>query len=296
MAFRQAMDDYDLTDLRRDGRHNIQERLDRFLVDQSWRDSLLHYKVDYLGFHSSDHRLILLTFNSDSRPQYGSGRGFKFEPFWLREEDLGGIIGDAWSEKGPSQIVKDLKSKLNWCAGKLLGWSQERFGSLRRLIGEKQKRIESLYNRCGEKGVMALIKKLENEVEGLLASEEIYWKQRSRADWLAAVNRNSKFFHARASARKNKNFISCLVDKDGIVQESEEGLSQVVCDFSNLFPSSNPSDQDIRKATDPIGSRLSPEIQAEMSTAFSVDEIKDRVFDMGPTKAPGLDGFQAIFF
>ena len=52
------------------------------------------------------------------------------------------------------------------------------------LIEIKNREIEVLYKSCEKDGVMAVIKNLEKSVEDLLDSEELFWKQRSRADWL----------------------------------------------------------------------------------------------------------------
>ncbi|TXG51724.1 hypothetical protein EZV62_024248 [Acer yangbiense] len=75
---------------------------------------------------------------------------------------------------------------------------------------------------------MQIIKSLESSVEGLIDCEKLYWKHRSRVDWLEARDRNSKFFHARATARKKKNQITGPVDRLSNVQNSEEGLAQVM--------------------------------------------------------------------
>ncbi|KAK2658726.1 hypothetical protein Ddye_005259 [Dipteronia dyeriana] len=72
------------------------------------------------------------------------------------------------------------------------------------------------------------IYRAEKELEELLDREELYWKQRSRVDWLLERDRNSKLFHAKASARKKKNIISMLVDDDGSIQTFEEGITYVV--------------------------------------------------------------------
>lgn len=45
--------------------------------------------------------------------------------------------------------------------------------------------------------------------------EAIYWKQRSRLQWLKDGDENTKFFHAVANGRKNRNFIPCL-RRDGV--------------------------------------------------------------------------------
>lgn len=40
--------------------------------------------------------------------------------------------------------------------------------------------------------------------------EEIYWKQRSRLQWLKEVDKNLKYFHSVANGRKNINFIPSI--------------------------------------------------------------------------------------
>ncbi|KAK3223533.1 hypothetical protein Dsin_010558 [Dipteronia sinensis] len=308
VRFRQAVDDCDLVDLgfagprltwnnRRDGVSNIQERLDRFFTDNCWRDRFGYINVQHLGFNSSDHRPILLSFSRVSRPHRGQKWLFRFEPFWLKESDLGGVVRKSWIDSGPSNSVADFQRKLSQCAVGLLGWSNHRFKSLRRQIINKNREIEWLYKSCDQVGVIHYIRSLEKSVEGLLECEELYWKQRSRTNWLEAGDRNSKFFHAKATARKKKNLIERLVDGNGCVHTSEAGLAWVIQDyFSIMFQSSTPSDYDILQASAGIKSRLSDVTRGELGVAFTAEEVRLAVFDLGPTKAPGPDGFHALFF
>ncbi|KAK3224528.1 hypothetical protein Dsin_011553 [Dipteronia sinensis] len=262
LAFRKAVEDYDLIDLgfsgpiftwnnKREGRKNIQER----------------------------------------------GKGFKFEPFRLQEVDIERVVEQAWDEKGKSHLTKELKSKQSWCAAKLSAWSAEPFGSLHNRIGNIQREIEELYMRCSYDGVMISIRTLGKKLKGLLIREEVYLKQRSMDDWLSAGDRNSKYFNVKATTRKRKNSISKLLDDNGQFHDSDTRLSQVIHNyFSTLFKSSVPSPGDIANASVGIGSSLSSVMIGELSRPYSAEEIKRAIFDMGPTKAHGPDGFHAIFF
>ncbi|KAK2649036.1 hypothetical protein Ddye_016525 [Dipteronia dyeriana] len=158
-----------------------------------------------LGFSGSK-----FTWNNREKDTKGRDSCFKFEPFWLKDEDISKVIEIVWAEKSPSQNSKDLKSKLNWCVAKFSGWSKEHFGSLRKSIEGQQKLIDSLYVRSHVSSVMEQIKVLERELEGLIECEEIYWRQRVRTDWLAAGYRNLNFSTKEPPREKRKiSSLSC---------------------------------------------------------------------------------------
>lgn len=94
-------------------------------------------------------------------------------------------------------------------------WNKEELGDrnkkLEKLINElKEVKKQNQHYEDGEQ-----IRSLEKKIDALLLDEEIYWKQRSRADWLREGDKNTKFFHAKASSRKRKNKIWGIVDEDG---------------------------------------------------------------------------------
>ncbi|TXG61366.1 hypothetical protein EZV62_012729 [Acer yangbiense] len=174
-------------------------------------------------FHTSDHRPILLKFDKFSRQLKSRYSGFRFEPFWLKEEDIGRVVMDFWKGKSLLNSTQEFLCKLNQCATSLVGWSRDRFKNLSNQIEVKNREIECLYKNSEKDGVMTVIRELEKSVEELLDSEEIFWKQRSRVEWLEAGDRNSKFLHARATARKKKNTIQRLLNSEGRYEDTAEG-------------------------------------------------------------------------
>lgn len=57
--------------------------------------------------------------------------------------------------------------------------------------------------------------------EVLCLQEELYWKQRSRVQWLKAGDANTKFFHIRANCHRKRNYISHLSDSITSFSSSE---------------------------------------------------------------------------
>jgi len=49
----------------------------------------------------------------------------------------------------------------------------------------------------------------------LLEIEDLKWKQMAKMNWFKQGDQNNKFFHAWATQRRRKNFISKICDEEG---------------------------------------------------------------------------------
>ncbi|KAL5781686.1 hypothetical protein ACOSP7_006715 [Xanthoceras sorbifolium] len=280
------------------GSRNVQERLDHFFATNQWVNLFSGIKVEHLGFMFSDHRQISAKFVRGGPSGSGGGdRKFRFEPFWLKDEECYSVICTAWGGFDSETSGRGLRDKLVMCADRLEKWSKVKFGSLKKAIDRKRCEINLLYDRKQSEQVLNVIKSRERDLESLLSKEELYWKQQSRVDWLLAGDKNSKFFHRRATARKKKNQISSLLDSRGVRRESEQGMSSVVFDyFSDLFRSIQPSSSDFSAASSFLERKVDAQMVGRLGEAFTRAEVRSAVFEMGPNKAPGPDGFHALFF
>ena len=132
-------------------------------------------------------------------------------------------------------------------------------------------------------------------LDDLLLKQEIFWAQRSRVAWLKHGDKNTKFFHSKASQRRRRNHIKGIKNSEGDWVEEEEDIVMVAVDyFDNLFTAGTCSQIDDCLNTVPY--KLTPEMQQELTFDFTAEEIKDALFQMGPTKAFGPDGMNALFF
>ena len=62
------------------------------------------------------------------------------------------------------------------------------------------------------------------ELDELLEKEEIMWRDRSRVSWLKAGDRNTRYFHQRATWRQKKNKIEQLQLENGTVLTNQKDL------------------------------------------------------------------------
>lgn len=88
----------------------------------------------------------------------------------------------------------------------------------------------------------------EKELDSLLEEEEIYWKFRSREEWLNWGDRNTEWFHSKASQRRKRNIIKGFYTSVGVWVNDEEDMGKEASRyFSNLLSSSKPNIKAIDK-------------------------------------------------
>ncbi|KAL9413386.1 hypothetical protein AB3S75_041957 [Citrus x aurantiifolia] len=103
----------------------------------------------------------------------------------------------------------------------------------------------------------------------------MYWKQRSRADWLKEGDKNTKFFHLKASARKRKNKIWGIDDKQGRWTEKEAEVEAEFCEyFQEIFTSSRPNQAQIDATLDGLLPKIDETMKNHLNQPFTAEEIR----------------------
>lgn len=162
--------------------------------------------------------------------------------------------------------------------------SRERFPSTQRL------RPKLIFE---DRAVIDVLVKINN----IISMEEIYLRQRSRAIWLKAGYRNTKFFHMTSLKHKAVNRITRLIVENNTLLNKDEIRDEVVRFFKKLLSSNKDIDQTHQLNLVNIIPKVIYPIQNKALTAIpSTGEIKNTVFSFQGDKALGPDGFPMFFF
>jgi hypothetical protein len=257
--FRERMDDLisdlDLFDVpsvkgmytwnnRRAGPGHIAARLDRFLISSSFLalpDKAFSSNLPWAG---SDHRPIMLTF--ESQKNWGP-IPFRFNPLWMERSEFLHSISQIWNQwiTGSPNYIWEQKLKL--VKGLLKDWAKN---SIQNNARDKKLQLENLQEEMETKEVqqshITMEQKIHKEYMQALAEEEITWRLKSRSLWLKAGDQNTSFFHRQAKARNWANQISEIKTPEGeIIKDFDQIKQQATNHFHKLYTTNGRAEDEI---------------------------------------------------
>lgn len=140
------------------------------------------------------------------------------------------------------------------------------------------------------------IRQLDHEILMLTAREDTKWRQRAKQAWYQMGDKNTQYFQACASQRKQNNKISAILDSPGNLVSMPGMIVDVFLSyFKTLLCSSTPSRRAIDQCLSKVAHRGTPEMNKILLNEYTPEEVKNALYQMAPLKSPRPDGFSASF-
>ncbi|XP_019191056.1 PREDICTED: uncharacterized protein LOC109185569 [Ipomoea nil] len=215
----------------------IEERLDKVLATQDWRELVADANVQNILTRKSDHSALFLGILNLRERRGGLRRGFRFEMAWLHDEGCRAVVEKSWGE-GRS---RGLQECVTLCGDRLTRWGRDRFHK----FGEKILclRKEQLRLRgCTDPVSLAEFQRLEECLTRVELQEDTYWRQRAKQHWLKDADANTRFYHS--SPAINDDFFESIqprvtaIQNEGLLRPFEE--SEVKSALFSMYPDKAP--------------------------------------------------------
>ncbi|GAU51235.1 hypothetical protein TSUD_412370 [Trifolium subterraneum] len=187
---------------------------------------------------------------------------FCFEECWTKDARCEELIGRSWRNTSGTchEKIKALQ-KLD------VDFEDYQIGNIRKEIKSVEEKLNDPISWDVAIDEIERVRELEKRHAELLQLEETIWRQRSRAVWLKEGDKNTKFFHGKASQRKKIN---------EIVKSTKLMEVQETCEV--------------------VKDKLSVDHREWCANPFTKEEVHEAIFQMHPLKAPGPDGLPALFY
>ncbi|XP_019198269.1 PREDICTED: uncharacterized protein LOC109192130 [Ipomoea nil] len=175
-----AMQGYPLTWERGKGTADwIEERLDKVLVSDEWREIVAGARVSNLLTRRSDHSAIFLSTHDSVGRGGASKRGFRFENAWLYDEGCRGVVEKA-CEEGKD---RGLQNCIEFRGSLLSRWGGDRFHKFREQIMNLRKEQLRLRGKTDPVSLTEF-RRLEERLCRTKTQEDAFWRQRAKQHWL----------------------------------------------------------------------------------------------------------------
>ncbi|EEF31946.1 conserved hypothetical protein [Ricinus communis] len=133
----------------------------------------------------------------------------RFEAHWVKRSDCKLIVWDNW---------RNGLSIVNWI--------------------DVYARVENCLNSLNQiprHSIIQELNRVENEIDGLLEREELYWKKRAKVHWLKEGDKNIAYFHVKANERRRENYIGGIYNANGESKGDEVEVGGVVVDYLSPY-------------------------------------------------------------
>ena len=246
----------------------------------------------HLECGTSDHKLIVI-FPSGIPKKLQ--RPWRFEQMWIDEEGYQDSVELAWRQPIRGNLMEQVEGKLKRCQLNLTWWSRNSFGNVIKQLKEKKEKLRREEEAAIKGGTVEGVLKLKREISDLLVKEEKMWKRRSRALWLHEGDKNTRYFHSRATHRYRRNKICELRNLMGQMCMDEEEIAQILISYyQDLFTSASPCNLD--QAVEDIPCTVTTEMNNMLQEVYTREEVDRAVFQMEALKAPRPNGMHPLFF
>ncbi|KAH7677444.1 hypothetical protein IHE45_07G084600 [Dioscorea alata] len=142
-------------------------------------------------------------------------RPFRYELAWTTDGSFLDLVKQWWVTFNPQGCGAFIWSKkMAGLRNYLRHWAKFSFGSIKlkklSLLNDLEGLDVIMEQRALSPSEVAHGENLRKQLMLICRQEELYWKQRSRLQWLKEGDENTSFFHATANGRKNRNFIPSI--------------------------------------------------------------------------------------
>lgn len=162
----------------------LYERLDRFLANAEWSSLFPNANIYNLPILQGDHAPIMAVLHSKfKKPTYH----FKFENWWLLEDDFQGTAKQAWEATHNYQFT----ARTRYLTGALKSWRKKK-KPLQNQLNDIEEKIKEIQEKPFQEQDHNAEEKLTVAYEQTMTRLTEYYKQRAKKHWAIHGDKNTR--------------------------------------------------------------------------------------------------------
>jgi len=269
--------------------HNIWCCLDRTMANSDWMTLFPSAQTKFLDFEGSDHRPLVTNFCNTVDQRRNQ---FRYDSRLFHKEGFRDMILESWEADNTSMT---LNSRIRQSRKQMAAWKRRNRLNASIRIAMLKRDLNDAYtygNRSTEE-----IHEITLGLNQAYKDEEQFWKIKSRKNWVKLGDRNTKYFYGATKQRLARNRVLAVTDDAGNIYRGDDEIGEAAEEyFTNLFKSTRDEFRDNTSVFQGLQGKVTNQMNMDLQRMVNEEEIQKAVFDIGPDRAPGLDGITAAFY
>ena len=117
---------------------------------------------------------------------------------WLFDLGCSRVVEAIWSSNDMVNPSTKVMRKVEKCGKELKMWNRDHFGNVRKELAKKRFLVDGK-KEAMRNGSNHRVRELKREIIKLIEKDNRMWFQREKVLWAKDGDKNSKFFHSRAT-------------------------------------------------------------------------------------------------
>ena len=226
---------------------------------------------------------------------------FRFEECWLVGDEYRTLVANNWTaDTGNLKALDKWQEKIRRLMMCLKGWNRNIFGerkrakqALRYKISEFERKINSR-----ELSVEEWYEKtaLETALMNIYREDDVWRQQRHRERCYLEGGLATTNIEEESHDIKNKLMITSLATEDGTLEDDEAIGKHATAYYKHLFMHEERCSIRLQSGFWDDDHKLNEQDNFHLNKLFTIEEIKETVWDMETDIAPGPDGIPVTFY
>jgi hypothetical protein len=277
----------------------IYSKIDRVLGNVDWFQMNLDSTLTIMDPGVSDHNLLCLRRHTPAQSTLPKSH-FKFLNYVANMSGFSDCVTTSWCVPLAGSPMYILWRKLLRLQPLLRQLSRPILG-IHITLEKARNDLQNAHNmlladRMNPLHIMQ-VKRCTEEVIRWNDMEEQMLRQKSKIDWLKLGDGNNRYFHASLKAKQKQCELKAIYKEDDTMVTTHEEIEQEVLGlYGNLMGKADTNLEGIGIVSMRDGPQLTSDQRMMLVAPVQETEIFTALKSIGDLKAPGLDGYGAMFF
>ncbi|KAL9227918.1 hypothetical protein vseg_003553 [Gypsophila vaccaria] len=274
----------------------IYSRIDRFLVNKAWSNSMPDSFAHFMPEGMCDHTPCIV---SQSK-QLQRKRSFKYFNMWGSSKKFLPLLHYHWDNKIPGSSMFKLVKNLKLLKPVLKELNKDYYNEIEVHTEALELKIRAMQEELRKDPSNKLL--MEEEYNGLhelkimMEARASFLAQKAKMKWIEGGDTNTAFFHGIIKSRRAANSVYRIEDRHGKVWDSPECIKGAFLDFYQQLLGNRQETSKVHKKIMDQGPRCTKDMNGCLLAPDTGKEIKDIIFSIPDNKSPGLDDFTSKFY